>query len=404
MKMLQGCRRIFRNRIRLDSFALVLSMLLIALLAPGAQTSETTDADDVGPIKVGVYLDLTGQTSSFGQSTLNGINLAVSEINAEGGVNNRQVELVIEDDVGEPGKVSIVVKKLIEEDKVQALLGDVASTNSLTAAPQAQKAGVPMITPSSTHPSVTRVGDYIFRTCFIDPLQGEAMAKFAFETLKARRAAIMFYSYSDYSSGLTETFEQKFTGLGGRVVRKRGYEPSARDFGSQLVSIRAARPDEIFLPGYYQQVGAIAKQARRLNLKQPLLGGDGWDAPQLWDIGGKAMNNSYMSNHYAIDAPSPIVRKFVASYTGRYNYSPDAIAALGYDAMLLLADAIRRAGTTDGQQLREAIAQTTNFQGVTGPITINAGRNATKPVFIVKLLNGKYTYTEAIWPDGPEQH
>jgi branched-chain amino acid transport system substrate-binding protein len=395
--------RFFREGMRLNTFALVLSISLITLLAPGAQTSKTIDTDD-GPIKVGVYVDLTGQTSSYGQSTQNGIKLAASEINADGGVINRQIELVIEDDEGEPGKASLVVKKLIKEDKVHALLGEVASTNSLAAAPQAQEARVPMITPSSTHPSVTRVGDYIFRTCFIDPLQGEAMAKFAFESLRASRAAILFDSSSDFSRGLTETFERKFTDLGGSIVHKQGYDQRDRDFSPKLISIRAARPDVIFLPGYYPEVGAIAKQARQLKLKQPLLGGDGWDAPQLWDIAGKSMNNSYMSHHYAIDAPSPIVRKFVASYTGRYNSSPDAIAALGYDAMMLLADAIKRAGTTEGQKLRAAIAHTRNFLGVTGLITINAERNATKPVVIVRLLNGKYTYIEAIWPDNPEHH
>ncbi|HEY0379131.1 MAG TPA: ABC transporter substrate-binding protein [Pyrinomonadaceae bacterium] len=357
-----------------------------------------------GPVKVGVFLDLSGETSSFGKSTVNGIKMAADEINARGGTGGRKIELVVEDELGEPGRVQTVVKKLIEEEKVHALLGEVASTNSLAAAYKAQPARVPMISPSSTNPRVTQVGDYIFRVCFVDPFQGEVMAKFAANTLKAKRAAIFSDANSDYSKGLVGTFKEKFVKLGGRVVVERSYTQSDRDFGKELAAIRAARPDVIYVPGYYGQAGIIVKQARQTGMKQPILGGDGWDAPQLWELGGKALNNSYMSNHFSSDDPSPSVLSFVAGYKNRYDSAPDALAALGYDAMMVLADALGRAGTTDGPKLRDAIAETRNFPGVTGPISINSERNAVKPALVLRLLDGKFLYHETIYPEDERQH
>ena len=375
-----------------------LKVALLALSLSALLTAAPGGAE--GPVKVGVFLDLSGETSRFGKSTLNGIQMAADELNARGGVGGRKIELIVRDELGEPGKVMTVVRNLIEEDKVHALLGEVASTNSLAAAPGAQAARVPMITPSSTNPRVTQVGDYIFRVCFVDPLQGEVMAKFAATTLKARRAAVFSDLYSDYSKGLLGTFKDKFVKLGGRIVSEHTYSQMDRDFGKQLAAIRAARPDVIYVPGYYAEGGAIAKQARQMGIKQPLLGGDGWDAPQLWEFGGKALNNSYMTNHFSSDDPSQAVLTFAAGYENRYDSRPDALAALGYDAMMLLADALSRAGTTDGPALRDAIAQTANFQGVTGPITFDAGRNAVKPVIVQRLLDGKFVYHETIYPDG----
>jgi branched-chain amino acid transport system substrate-binding protein len=365
----------------------------------GGGGGEVTGGD---PIKVGVYLDLSGQTSSFGQSTKNGIEMARDEINKAGGVNGRQVQLIIEDEQGEPGKVTTVVTKLLRQDQVHALLGEVASTNSLTAAPKAQEAKIPMITPSSTNPEVTRKGDYIFRVCFIDPFQGEVMAKFAANTLKAKRAAILSDFNSDYSKGLTQFFKQSFGKLGGTIVDEKTYTQTDRDFSSQLTSIRSSNPDVIYVPGYYGQVGVIAKQARQQGITVPILGGDGWDAPQLWDLGGEAMNNTFISNHYSIDDPSPEIQKFVADYKGRYNVAPDALAALGYDAMKVLADAIKRAGGTDGAKLRDAIAQTKDFAGVTGRISIDAERNAVKPAVVLELKAQQraFSYKETIYPEG----
>lgn len=358
---------------------------------------------ETGPIVVGLYGDLSGQTSSFGQSTRNGAQMAVEEINAAGGINGRQVKLLVEDDQGQPAQAATVVTKLINQDKVHAVLGEVASTNSLAAAPVAQNAKIPMITPSSTNPKVTEVGDYIFRVCFIDPFQGAVMAKFAANTLKAKTAAVLGDFNSDYSKGMTQFFEEEFNKDGGRVIMKQTYTQTDPDFKAQLTSIRNSNPDVIFVPGYYGQVGVIAKQARELGIQKPLLGGDGWDAPQLWELGGEALSNSYISNHYSIDDPSPAIQKFVSAYRARYNnLAPDAIAALGYDAMNVLADAIKRAGATDATKLRDAIAQTKGFPGVTGNITLNEKRNAVKPAVVLKLdaASRKFVYVETIQPEG----
>ena len=381
----------------------VLATLLITTLFIGFACERRgggTSGSDSGPILVGYYGDLSGRTSSFGQSTKNGAQMAADEINKAGGINGRQIHIVVEDDQGEPNKAATVVTKLINQDKVQALLGEVASSNSLAAAPKAQEAKVPMISPSSTNPAVTQVGDYIFRVCFIDPFQGEVMAKFSANNLKAKRAAILYDFNSDYSRGLYQFFKRSFTQLGGQIVSEQSYTQGDRDFSGQLTAIRAANVDVIYVPGYYGEVGVIANQTKQLGIKAPLLGGDGWDAPQLWQLRGAALNGDYISNHYSVDDPSPAIRKFVADYKGRYNILPDALAALGYDSMKVLADAIKRAGTTENAKLRDAIAQTKNFPGVTGQITIDSARNAVKPAVVLKLQDAKFVYETTIYPEG----
>jgi branched-chain amino acid transport system substrate-binding protein len=359
----------------------------------------TTDSGS-GPIKVGIYGDLSGQTSSFGQSTKNGALMAIDEINAAGGINGRKIEWLMEDDQGQPQQASTVVTKLINQDKVVAIIGEVASSNSLAAAPKAQEAKVPMITPSSTNPKVTQVGDYIFRVCFTDDFQGAVAAKFAANTLHAKKAAVLGDFNSDYSKGMTQYFVQEFTGAGGQIVAQQSYTQTDADFKGQLTNIRAAAPDVIFVPGYYGQVGVIAKQAKELGITAPLLGGDGWDSPKLFELGGAALNGDFMVNHYSTDDPSPAVQKFVSAYKAKYGAVPDAIAALGYDAMNVLADAIKRAGTTESAKLRDAIAGTKNFPGVTGSISLNASRDAVKPAVVFELKDGKLVYKETIQPSG----
>lgn len=354
--------------------------------------------NNTGPIRVGYYGDLSGRTSNFGQSTKNGVMMAADEINKAGGINGRQIEILSEDDEGRPEKAATVVTKLIDQDKVIALLGEVASGNSLAAAPKAQASHVPMISPSSTNPAVTQVGDYIFRVCFIDPFQGEVMAKFAANTLHAKKAAIMEDFNSPYSRGLTEFFESSFKKLGGQVITKQSYTQGDRDYKGQLTSIRSANPEVIYVPGYYGEVGVIAKQAKQLGINLPLLGGDGWDAPQLFELGGDALNGDFISNHYSVEDPSPAIQKFVGDFNSRYKIKPDALAALGYDAMRVLADAIKRAGSTNGQKLRDAIAGTKDFAGVTGVITINGERNAVKSAVVLKIQDGKFVYQETIKP------
>jgi branched-chain amino acid transport system substrate-binding protein len=372
--------------------------LLLAAFACGPQPGSPTR--DRSTITIGYYGDLSGPTFNFGQSARNGALMAAEEINLAGGINGRRIDIVIEDDQGSPETAAAKAGKLIDTDKVIAIIAGGKSDNSRAAAPKAQVSKVPLISPSATDPAVTKIGDYIFRACFIDVFQGEVMAKFAANTLKAKKAAILFDFNSGYSRGLTDFFELGFTRLGGQVVTKQLYTQSDRDYRGQLNSIRLTNPDVIYIPGYYGDIALIAKQARQLGITQPLLGGDGWDAPELWGLGGDALNGSYISNHYSIEDPSPAIQKFVKEYKSRYgNLAPDAHAALGYDAMRVLADAIQRAGTTDGPKLREALAQTKNFSGVTGVISIDADRNAVKPAVVLKLQDGRYIYQETIQPD-----
>jgi branched-chain amino acid transport system substrate-binding protein len=335
----------------------------------------------------------------FGRSHLNGIELAAGQINETGGIDGRRVKLIVEDDKGEASEAATLATQLIEEKKVDALLGDVASSLSLAAAPIAENAKVPMITPASTHPVVTQRRNYIFRACFIDPQQGEALAEFAVKNLRARRAALFVDRSSDYSRSIEKAFEQRFAKLGGQVVVKQSYMGGDRDFVAQLVSIRHARPDVLVVPGYYNEAGDIAKQARRIGFRKPLLGVDGWDSPLLWHGGGASLNGSYISNHYSSSSPSAANNRFVEKYKERYRgLAPDALAALGYDAMNLLADAFRRASASDSTALRDALAATRNFEGVTGGISMFEEGNPIKPVVIVRLQGGKFVYEGSIQP------
>lgn len=350
-------------------------------------------------MKIGYFGDLTGPTYNFGTSALNGVLMAAAHINQYGGINNRQIDVVYQDDRGSAEEAARVAGKLITQDKVLAIIAGGTSGNSRAAAPRAQAARIPMISPSSTDPAVTQTGDYIFRACFVDSFQGEMMASFATDKLKAKKAAILYDINSPYGRGLTDFFENSFRKLGGEIVNKQSYTQGDSDFKGQLSSIKEAEPDVIYIPGYYLEVALIAKQARALGLNQPLLGGDGWDAPELWQLGGDALNGSYISTHYSPDDPSPRIQEFVQEYKQRYqNIVPDAHAALAYDATMLLFDAIKRAGTTDGPQLRDALAHTKNFEGVTGLISMDADRNAVKPAVVLKLQDARFVYQETIQP------
>lgn len=373
--------------------------LLLLVLSYGCGPKPGGSADHT-LIKIGYYGDLSGPTFNFGESAKNGVLMAVEEINQAGGINGHRIDLVIEDDQGSAERAATRAGKLIDQDKVIAVIAGGTSGNSRAGAPKAQVAKIPLISPSATDPAVTQIGDYIFRACFIDTFQGEVMAKFAFNTLKAQKAAILLDFNSPYSRGLSDFFELSFTRLGGQIVNKQLYTITDGDFRGQLNAIRLSDPDVIYVPGYYGNIAFIARQARQMGITQPLLGGDGWDAPELWDLGGDALNGSYISNHYSAEDPSGAIQQFVRDYKLRYgNLTPDAHAALAYDAMRVLADAIQRAGSTEGPKLRNALAQTKNFSGVTGLITINNERNAIKPAVILKLLDRKYVYQETIQPE-----
>jgi branched-chain amino acid transport system substrate-binding protein len=352
-----------------------------------------------GGIVIGEFASLTGKEATFGISSHEGTLLAIETLNAAGGVLGKKVELLTEDNQSKAGETSNVVNKLISKDGAVAVLGEVASSRSLEAAPICQQNGIPMVSPASTNPKVTETGDCIFRVCFIDPFQGTVMANFVTNSLKATKVAVFTDVKSDYSKGLAKFFKEGFIKNGGQIVAELDFNGGDKDFKAQLTAIKSAAPDAVFVPGYYTDVALIAIQAKQLGLNIPLCGGDGWESQTLLDIGKDAVEGHYFSTHYASDAASPGVVAFVADYKKRFNGKvPDAMAALGYDSAMFLADAIKRAGSTDSKAIRDALAATKDFEAVTGKIAINAQRDAVKSAVILQVKDGKFKYLETVAP------
>lgn len=344
----------------------------------------THHKDATDTIRVGEFIAMTGPEAAFGHSSDKGIRLAVDEANAQGGVGGKMIRLISADHAGTP---AAIVKRLIVKDHVLAILGEIASGRSLAAAPIAQQLKVPMISPSSTNPKVTQIGNYIFRTCFIDPFQGPVMASFAYQDLKLRKIAILMDRDSDYSRGLTEFFRKKFEKLGGKIVDVRRFTAGDTDLAAQLKHLRRFHPDGIYIPAYYPEVGRIAQQARSLKIRLPLLGSDGWDSPRLFEIGGKAIQGAYFSSHYSAENPAAQTKAFIKAFQEKYHDTPNALAASGYDAAQVLIAAMRRAPKLNSRAIRDEVAKTTGYHGATGTITINAHRNADKDVFVVQIKN-----------------
>jgi branched-chain amino acid transport system substrate-binding protein len=373
------------------------STLVSLSLALGGLAT-TADAQD---IVIGEFASLTGSEATFGVNSSNGVQLAVDEINNAGGLlGGRKIKIVIEDDQSKPGQPSAAVKKLIASDKAIAIIGEIASSRSLEAAPICQEAKIPMVSPGSTNPSVTEKGDYIFRVCFIDPFQGTVMAKFALDNLHAKKVAILTDVRNDYSVGLTKYFKEYFTTHGGQITTERSFSGGGtdRDFRAQLTSIKPGQPDAIFVPGYYTEAGLIAKQARSLGIKVPLLGGDGWDSPKLSEIGGSAVNGCYFSTHFSPQDKNPKVQDFVKRYHEKFKAMPDGMAPLGYDAMMILGEVIKNAGSTDAAKIRDGLASVKNYEGVTGKITIDAKRNANKSAVVLKVNGAQNDYVATVAP------
>lgn len=345
----------------------------------------TQSAQSADTIKIGEVGSMTGSEATFGISTHQGIILAIEEANAKGGVKGKQLEVISLDDQGKPEEAATAVTKLITQNKVTAILGEVASSRSMAMAPIAQKNKIPMITPSSTNPKVTELGTYVFRVCFIDPFQGTVMATFAAETLKVKKVAVLRDVKNDYSIGLADFFTEVFKKKGGTIVLDTSYSAGDMDFKSQLTAIKGKNPEAIFVPGYYTEVGLIARQARELGIKAPLMGGDGWDSPKLTEIGGKAIEGAFFSNHYSSEDKSPVVQDFISRFKKKYNVVPDGLAAMGYDAALVMIDGMNRAKTLGGNDIRAALADTKKFQGVTGKITIDEKRNAVKSAVVLEV-------------------
>jgi branched-chain amino acid transport system substrate-binding protein len=349
-------------------------------------------------IKIGEFGSLTGGNASFGISQNNGVQMALEEVNNAGGVLGKKIEVIVEDNQTKQGQTTTIVKKLISEDHVVALIGDVASSKSLEAAPIAQSSKVPQVATAATNPAVTQTGDYIFRVCFTDDFQAVVIARFVLETLQKKKVAFMTDVKQDYSVGLTKIAKEYFEKNGGDIVKEQSYSSEDKDFRAQLTAIKASNPDVIIVTGYYPEAALIAKQARQFGIKSVLVGGDGWDGSSLIPVGGSAVEGAYFSDHFAVSDTSPLVQNFVAAYKKKYNSTPDTFAALGYDAFTLLADAIKRAGGTDPAKLRDAIASTKDFPGVSGKITINPERNATKSAVILTIKNGAFDYFKTIEP------
>jgi branched-chain amino acid transport system substrate-binding protein len=364
----------------------------------GPQGAQPEAAPAPAKIVIGHYASMTGGTAHFGQDTDKAARLAVEQLNAAGGVLGKPLELVTLDTRGDSAEAANAVTRLIDVEKVTAILGEVASSLSLAGGRVAQRRGVPMVSPSSTNPKVTAVGDYIFRVCFIDPFQGTVMANFASRTLKLKKVAILRDIKNDYSIGLADAFKAAFTGQGGAIVVEQSYSQGDTDFSAQLTAIKSSDAQAVFVPGYYSEVGAIARTAQRLGVKLPLLGGDGWDAPDLIKIGGDALEGSYYSNHFALDMAAPKAEKFIADFEKKYGEKPTGLGALGYDAIVFLANAITRAGSTDHKAIRDALAQTKAFEGVTGKINIDAERNAQKSAVVLKISGGKAKFESLVEP------
>lgn len=363
----------------------------LALLAPVAHAAE--------PIKIGEYASLTGKEAGFGQTSHHGVVLALEEINTAGGVLGRKLELAYEDNQTKSGESATAVKKLISRDKVIALIGEVSSGRSLEAAPIAQQAKIPMIAPAATNPKVTQVGNYIFRVCFIDPFQGTVMAKFASNDLKAKRVAVLSSVSNAYSLGLAKFFKETFVPAGGIIATEKNFSEGDKDFRAQLTAVKAANVDAVFVPSYYTEAALIVRQARDLGITVPFFGGDGWEDEQLLSIGGEALNGCYYSTHFSAENTDAAVGQFVSKYKARWNGEvPGAFSALGYDAVYVLADAIKRAGTTDGPKLRDALAATKNFPGASGVTTLDKDRNASKAATIIAVKGGKLQFHKTVAP------
>ena len=350
-------------------------------------------------VRVGVIMSLTGDTAQYGLSALNGARMAVEEANAAGGVAGRRVELIPQDTRSDGVETEVVVHRLAREYNVHALVGEIVSSRSLAAARAAQAEGLPMLTPSATSPEVTAQGDFIFRSCYTDAFQGAAMARFAAVTLGARRAALLVAADQRYSQELAAFIRDAFAKHGGEIVAVQEYREGAADFSAQLLELSASRPDVVFVPGYYLEAGLLARQARALGLEAPFVGGDGWDSPRLYEIGGQALAGDFFSTHFSAEDTDPQVQRFVADYRRLFGSAPDSFAATTYDAARIMLGAIERAPSLDRRAIRDALAATRDFPGVTGSVTFNEERNAVKPVVVVRIgENGKQSVESHVAP------
>jgi branched-chain amino acid transport system substrate-binding protein len=388
-----------RARGRASTQSRLVWLAILTLLACKPRDSNGAPSTGQETVTIGAYLSMTGALATFGQTTARGAEMAIDEINRAGGVKGKQLELVVLDDQGKADEAGNTVARLIDVNGAVAVVGEVASTLSLVGGRIAQRRGVPMVSPSSTNPKVTQVGDYVFRVCFVDPFQGFVMAKFARQQLQLGRVAIFKDVRNDYSIGLADAFSRAFQRMGGRIVAEESYGAGDTEFSAQLTKIKGESPDALYVPGYYTDVGAIARQARRLGVTVPMLGGDGWESPELRAIGGKDIVGSYYSNHFAPDNPTPVARRFIEAYEARFHEPPGALTSLGYDAVMVIADAMRRAPDFSPKAIRAALAATSGFAASTGTLTLDAQRNPVKPAVVVRVTADGEKFEAEIAPE-----
>ncbi|NOS86453.1 MAG: ABC transporter substrate-binding protein [Ignavibacteria bacterium] len=372
---------------------------MIALTAIAVFTISGCNKGSGDEILIGEYGSLTGPNATFGISSTNGLKLAVEELNNAGGLLNKKVKLITYDDQGKPSEAQTVVQRLIKNDNVVAVIGEVASSNSKAGAPICQQNKIPMITPASTNPEVTAIGDYIFRVCFIDPFQATVVSKFILNTLKMKKVALLKDVKNAYSTGLADFFEKEFKNMGGEIVEVQSFSAGDKDFKAQLTSIKAKNPEAIFIPAYYTDVNLISIQAREIGLTIPLIGSDGWESEKLTEGKAKdALEGCYFSTHVSTENPDPLIQEFIKKYKAKYNSMPDAMAFLAYDAGLILFEAMKKAGTTDPEKVKNELAKIKDFSGVTGKISINEQRNAIKPAVILEIKGGQFKFKETVQP------
>jgi branched-chain amino acid transport system substrate-binding protein len=365
--------------------------------APASPTPAPTPAEDPLATRIGFLAPLTGDQGSFGQDAIHGAEMAVEEINAAGGLFGHPIVLKVKDTASLPEKTAAAVNALLDQEKVAAIIGEIATDRSLIAAPIAQARGVPLITPGSTNEQVTQAGDAVFRICFTDSFQARVMAKFA-RSIKVERAAILFDPANPYSAGLAEIFKKDFTAAGGGIVAEETYQSGDVSFARQLDAIRAKNPEVVFLPSYYGDAAPIIREARQAGIDVPFLGTDGWDSPEFLKVGGSAVDNCYFSGHFSAESKDPKVAGFVEAFTAKFGAPPPPLAALSYDAVYFVHDALKRSGSAESAALRAALAATTDFTGVTGRISLDADRNPTKSAVITRVENGAFTYLETVEP------
>lgn len=377
--------------------------LLIGLLAVGLAGCGGGAASN--EIKIGLLNELTGGNATFGASTTNGAKLAIKEANAKGGVLGKQIKAVVADNKSEPSESANAMTKLLSQDKVVAVTGVFASSNAIAASNVAEGSKTPFLAVGATNPKVTvdeksgKVKDYTFRVCFIDPFQGTVGANFVLNTLKFTKAVMLIDNSSDYSKGLASFFQTAFTKGGGTILGEEAYLQKDQDFKTVLTKVKALNPEVLYVPGYYEEVGKIVKQARELGITAPIIGGDGWDSPKLSEIAtAPALNNTYFTNHYSVDDTSAASKAFVEAYKKEYGQAPDAMAVLGYDAANVLIDAIKRANSAEPAKIREALAATKEFPAVTGATTLNATHDAVKSAVIIEMKDGKQVYRATVKP------